>query len=143
VTDENLVVFPSPVVEPLYRRSQLISDHARTKDLISALWRGSVVPRAVAESELSMTQAVAYATLRCGSDLVCLRRRSALRAELDGRWTIVFGGHVNSNERDGLQGSSAGGASASSESLRTQAPRWAVSISASCSRLRSRLRAFI
>jgi predicted NUDIX family phosphoesterase len=104
VTDENLVVFPSPVVEPLYRRSQLISDHARTKDLISALWRGSVVPRAVAESESSMTQAVAYATLRCGSDLVCLRRRSALRAELDGRWTIVFGGHVNSDERDGLQG---------------------------------------
>lgn len=104
MTDENLVVFPPPVVAPLYKRPQLVSDRDRTQDLISALWRGSVVPRTVAESELSMTQAVAYATLRCGGDLVCLRRRSVLRAELDGRWTIVFGGHVNSDERDGLRG---------------------------------------
>jgi predicted NUDIX family phosphoesterase len=52
-----------------------------------------------------MRQAVAYTTLRRDETLLCLRRRDHhSRAELAGRWTVVFGGHLNPTERDGFNG---------------------------------------
>jgi predicted NUDIX family phosphoesterase len=102
--DERLVVFPGHRVREFYSRPQLIEDDTRVGRLLADLGRSEVLPRAVAESASSVTQAVAYATLRAGNDIVCLRRRSPNRKELDDRWTLVFGGHVNPDERDGVQG---------------------------------------
>jgi predicted NUDIX family phosphoesterase len=104
MADESLVVFPAPLVRTFFERPQFVSERSRTQRLLTALCAGSVVPRGIAEKESSMTQAVAYATLRSGNDLVCLRRRSQAREELNDRWTVVFGGHVNGDERDGLAG---------------------------------------
>lgn len=102
--DEGLVVFPAPAVRPFFERPQLVRERSRTQNLLDALCAGSVVPRGIAEKESSLIQAVAYATLRSGDDLVCLRRRSPTRKELNDRWTVVFGGHLNANERDGIAG---------------------------------------
>lgn len=104
MSEEGLVVFPKSLVKQFYIRPQLVREDSRTDRLLAALGGGKVVPRTVAESAPSVTQAVAYATLRSGNKLVCLKRTSKDRRELDNRWTLVFGGHVNSEERDGLPG---------------------------------------
>ncbi len=104
MSDEGLVVLPKSLLKQFYSRPQFVRETSRTDWLLTALGGSEVVPRTIAESESSVTQAVAYATLRSGNDLVCLRRRSKNRRELDDRWTLVFGGHVNPEERDGLAG---------------------------------------
>ncbi len=104
MSDEQLVVLPRHLVQPFYLRPQFLHEDSHIGRLLSILGQGEVLPRTIAESAPSVTQAVAYTTLRCGDDLVCLRRRSANRKELDDRWTLVFGGHVNADERGGLPG---------------------------------------
>jgi predicted NUDIX family phosphoesterase len=101
---ETLVVFREPLVQRIFEKPQLSKERSLTRRLLHALPEGDLVPRHVAEQEPSMTQAVAYATLRAGEEFVCLQRRSGNRKELRGRRTIVFGGHVNPEERDGLHG---------------------------------------
>jgi len=104
VSHESLVVLHAPRVEALFEKRQFVADRAVTREVLAALPRGEVIRREVAEGQASLRQAVAYTTLRCGDGLLCLRRSKDVKGELKGRWTVVFGGHVNADERDGLNG---------------------------------------
>lgn len=104
VSNERLVVLPRHLVKQFYLRPQFVDKDSHIGRLLSVLDQSEVLPRTIAESASSVTQAVAYTTLRCGDDLVCLRRRSEDREELDDRWTLVFGGHLNADDQAGLPG---------------------------------------
>ncbi|HEU5142585.1 MAG TPA: NUDIX domain-containing protein [Solirubrobacterales bacterium] len=101
---ESLVVLDAQAVMEVFAKPQLVMNGPVVDKVLRTLKRGEIIRRDIAERQTAVKQAVAYTTLRSHDALLCLQRNQYSGADLRGTWTIVFGGHVNADERNGMPG---------------------------------------
>jgi predicted NUDIX family phosphoesterase len=96
-----VLTVPAECVTQFYRAPAFYQDAQSKRTVFDAVYEhGNYVERDLAESNESIKQIVAYATVRHGDDFLCLRRSGASNREvLQLRYTLLVGGHVDETER--------------------------------------------
>lgn len=101
VTSARVLAIPYGCLEHLWRRAAFYTGTEEFEYCMSAIQRcGQYVDRDWAESTESVKQVIAYAIVRSDRSVLCLRRtKNSERASLRLKYTLLFGGHVDDNER--------------------------------------------
>lgn len=101
MTNEEVLTLPAEKVADLFREPRFYDDTsvvARINELIHT--DGRFVDRGWAEDHSSVKQIVAYAVVRSENKWLCIRRtKKANRDVLRLKYTLLFGGHVDQQEK--------------------------------------------
>lgn len=99
---ETTLVIPRGSVDGWMRESALWTgeeDIGQIRRVIDQ--EGEVVERVGAESNPELVQLISYSLIHSGDSYLCLRRaETEKRVELRGRYSILFGGHVDMRDTD-------------------------------------------
>lgn len=101
-TVQQVLAVPHDALSELYARPYFYDDAATVSTTIQTIHRNSVwVERDKAEEDDSLAQIIACAVVRCGNELLCIRRSSKSgRKNLRLRHTMMIGGHVDNSDCD-------------------------------------------
>ncbi len=99
---QRVLAVPHEAMNGLYARQCFYHDHDSVQRVLRAVSQeGRWIDRVEAESNSALAQIVACAVVRCGDEVLCLRRSAnAERKNLRLTYTMMIGGHVDDLDSD-------------------------------------------
>jgi predicted NUDIX family phosphoesterase len=99
---QRVLVVPESALDRLYDSARFYDDDDVKAQVLECIVRSGIfIDRETAELGLNGKQIVAYGLVRHGDKVLCIRRaKKSARGELRLKFTLLFGGHVESIDND-------------------------------------------
>lgn len=99
-----VLAVPADALSEFYDRTEFSADSARVHDAVNIVRRhGKFYPRRWAEQTESVRQVIPCTIVRNGPKLLCIKRSKRGRDDLRLRHTLLFGGHVETEDSAGAR----------------------------------------
>ena len=102
VDSAEVLAVPSDALVDFYDRTEFRSDPEDVRDALDVVRsHGRYYPRQWAEQTENVRQVIPCVIVRNGARLLCMKRAKKGRPDLRLRYTLLFGGHVDTEDSNG------------------------------------------